>query len=292
MNGTSNLFVKEGFLHGVQDVGIHANSKLTNIASTFVSVQVLVDSVCVVGGGFHNLSVLEHKANLLVHKATFQGWCVIANDTVYRIPHRSSVHFSIRNIHITVALNLAHSLDGESEVGARSNNANLIGGSHYLGEGIHGTRHFTIVQGTHIIEEIFKSFLAHASQLSHGRCRRTKHYPASVIEPSLQVHRLVVELVVQVHFFSRHINPSIEIFWCGKTNEAIHGTHFCQLNLGTSFHLLFGGTKENLPLNGLVLEGNKGHGSHSIYLSYQCLHQSLCHVVSLNQNLFPRFCLH
>ena len=65
VDGAGNLFVKEGFLHGMEDVGIHADGEFTHVAGPLVGVQMLVDAVGVVGGGLHNPSVLEHKADVL-----------------------------------------------------------------------------------------------------------------------------------------------------------------------------------------------------------------------------------
>ena len=79
METAANLFIKERILHWVEDMRVEAQGKFADIPGAFVGVEDSFEALLVVGGGVHNLPVLELQADPFKGKTFVEGGGVKGN---------------------------------------------------------------------------------------------------------------------------------------------------------------------------------------------------------------------
>ena len=160
MEAACNLLIKEGILHRVEDIRIHAEGKLTEVSGAFVGIQQLVDSFRIIGCRLFNFAVLNFKADILIGETLLLGDCVIGDIAVHGILYRRRINLSVRNVHLAVAFDRADAFDGELQICSRAFDVDLVGFVQKFFERVHGFAHLFVVKGADIVEEVGKGLLA------------------------------------------------------------------------------------------------------------------------------------
>ena len=113
MEGSHDLFIKEGIFHRVQNIWVDAEGKFTHITGAVVGIKYLIDSGSVVGSGFDNFSIFKGESNIFKCKALENSRCIVGQSAVDGIFDRSRVDFTVRNIHVAGAFDGRNAFDGE-----------------------------------------------------------------------------------------------------------------------------------------------------------------------------------
>src|SRR5699024_3846129 len=95
MNGSGNLYVKKNIFHRLQDIGVDADGKFTDVSCSFVGIQYFIEPFRIVGRGIDDLSVPKLQAYLFIRKTVVKGRRIIGDPAVYRISYRSRVPLSV-----------------------------------------------------------------------------------------------------------------------------------------------------------------------------------------------------
>ena len=157
----------------MQHIWIHANSKFTHIASSFIRIKYLIDPLCIVGGRFYDLTIFKSQADIFKGKSLIHRRCIVAYRSVDGITYRRGKYFSVRNVHAACTGDRRNILDGKGQICSRSCQMHFISPVHQIHQRTHGFLHTAVIQIAYMEIKVFKRFCTGTGKLRHGIVRIT-----------------------------------------------------------------------------------------------------------------------
>ena len=189
MEAAADFLIKQRVLHRVQHIRIDADGKFAEIARALIGIQQCVDACGVVGGRLDDLAVLDLETDIFVGEALFLAEGIVGDHAVHRFFDRSGVDFAVRNVAASVAFDCRNALDGEGQIGVRTDQTHLVCALHEINQRIHSAAHFVVVQCADIEEKVFEGFLRFVCELCHRRVRIAQHDPFGAVDAPVQCRR-------------------------------------------------------------------------------------------------------
>ena len=236
-----------------------------------IRIQNSVNPFLVVAGGADNLAVPDFKSDIFKGEALFLRRSIIGNHTVHRILYRCGIHLAIRNIALPGTLHRRNIFNGECHIRSRCHDSHLIRLIHPFLQRVHGTIHFGLIQGAHVIIEFLKSLLTPVHALRHRRCRISQDYPLGVVHSFIQAGRRV--FFVQVVFLRRHIAELRRIGRRPNPDIGIHLFHQVQIRIILQLHLLFAASHQEFTGYNRMIALHKRNSRCSVDLPYNSFYQ-------------------
>src|SRR5690606_26905245 len=120
-----DLLVEEDVAHGLLDLRIEANGKLADVAGALVGVEDFVDGLGVVGRRLVDLALTELEFDVVGGDTLVDRGGVVADDALYRIPHRGGETSPVWDVVGATAGNGRNALHRKAQVRSRAGDVNL-----------------------------------------------------------------------------------------------------------------------------------------------------------------------
>ena len=288
VEGTGDLLVEQGILHGLGDIGIDADGEFPHIAGAGVGVQHLIDAPGIVADGIHDLALLKGEADVFVGKAAGQGGGVVLDDAVHRFPHRRGVHLAVGDVQFPGALDGGNALDGKGQIGAGAGDAHLVRRLHALDQGVHGPVHLLVVQAAHVKVVVLEGLGGHARLLGHGGGGVAQHHPPGLRHPNAAVNLLPHVLGHHGLLVRRHVTELAAVAAGAHADIGLHLAHHGALVFGHQVAHFLGEPHLQRPVDRRVLQPHEGHSPGLVYLLHQGGDQAGFQTGIFNEHSVPR----
>ena len=285
VEAAGDLLVEQDVPDGVVDLRVHAEGELADVPGALVDVQDLVHIVRVVAGGLDDLAVPELQVHVPEQKAVIGGRHVVGDMAVDGVLHRGGIDLAVGNVPVAVHAEAGDALDGEGDVRAGRDDADLVGPGHQVLEGLHGPAHLVVVHQAGPEVEVLILLRGDAGQLGHGVVGVPEHGPLGVVAPLRQMDGAPVVLAVALLGLVGDVVPHADVGGGPDVDVGVHVPHPGKLIGGDLLHVLRVGSLDQGALHGVVEDVDKGLAAHGVGLLDQGLHQPGLAAVELDQDL-------
>ena len=167
VEGTGDLFIEKDVAHGMQDLAIETDGEFTDVARPLVGIENPVQRLGVIGCGFHDPALTELQLDVVEGDPLIDCRRVVGNDSLDGIFHWRAEALTVRDVILTTAGDGFQALQAETEVGAGSNDEDLVGFVHHFFQGLHGWGQCCVVQQTDTEIKVLERLRAHTGELRH-----------------------------------------------------------------------------------------------------------------------------
>ena len=199
--------------------------------------------------------------------------------------HRGGVDLAVGDVPVAVHAEAGDALDGEGDVRAGRDDADLVGPGHQVLEGLHGPAHLVVVHQAGPEVEVLILLRGDAGQLGHGVIGVPEHGPLGVVAPLRQMDGAPVVLAVALLGLVGDVVPGADVGGGPDVDVGVHVPHPGKLIGGDLLHVLGVGALDQGALHGVVEDVDKGLAAHGVGLLDQGLHQPGLAAVELDQDL-------
>ena len=290
MDRACNFFVKKNVVHGLCDIGVYANGKFAHISCALVCVEYLFQTLLVIPVAVYDFPVFEGQAYIFKGKAVVFGGGIIGNHTVDGIAHRCGINLAVGDIAAAGTLDGRNILDGEGNIRTPCHQTHAVCFIHQFHQMLHGITHFAVIQIAYIKIEILEILQRGLGGLSHGICGVAQYHPFCMWHTNLMMHRVIIQTVLDIDFFCRHVILLCQVVLPTHADEGIHLLHQAAVHLCHDFLLFLCCAQKQLPFQRVCHHFYKGNRTHPVGLLDNLLHQrQRMHAVAGNPDLFALF---
>ncbi len=102
-------------------------------------------------------------------------------------------------------------VDREPQVGFRPGDMDVLRGLHALDERVEAPGEPGIIEVADVEVEVLERLGAHAGLLGHAGVGQPEHAPLRLLDPAIEVDRLLVKGVVQIHLLAGNVGHLVDV---------------------------------------------------------------------------------
>lgn len=266
VEGATDFLIEEDVAHGLENVGVHTEGKLTDVAGSFIGIEDLVECLIVaVAVGLDDFAIFEGQAYTIEGNSLEEGGCGVVDGAVHAVLHRCGEDLAVRDVHFPGAWDGGHALYAECQVRTGTDDVYPVGLHHACCQFVHGLPELVVVGQAAAEVEVLEGLRAHAGSLCHAGGGPAQHAPlgfahAPVVNGAHVPHG-------QLHGGGGDGGVLEAVAPAANGDVGVHVFHFCQFQTGYAFVLFIGGSCQHLAGHAAVAEVDVGvpaglaHGS-------------------------------